>query len=332
MAGWCAGKWIFGLPDHHRANTRVRYHRKDQGKKIAVVDEGRMIRMDINLLSGQDLVNYGKLCDEDCLERVLDAAGGFREGCFGLGISNKDGIGRALLLVEARPGQPHQVVRFLYDRERHPQDGVALLRMAQTCARVYGIKQMECSYIAGAGQEVLQICGWSVPVTQQRIYRLPGQQLDAWCRQAKSFAGTLLLYANIPWESWIQFLHTVPCGLNHALHAYVPSRDYSFGAMVEGELSGCLFCRETVGGIEISDFKAGAGCEQLFYTFLLCLQKQCLRKHKAVGELQFCVYDEDEAGRLEAFLAGLPYQRMLLQKSVWNAPADQVYGIDKDKG
>ena len=40
--------------------------------------------MEVKLLTGADITDYVKLCDNENLKELLDEAGGLRAGCFGL--------------------------------------------------------------------------------------------------------------------------------------------------------------------------------------------------------------------------------------------------------
>ena len=277
--------------------------------------------MDVKLLTGTDLADYAKLCDAESLAEVMDEAGGFRSGCFGLGILNKDGYGRALLLAASDPGQPCRIVSFLYNHERHPQDAEALLRMAGTYAALYGMERMECEYLAGDGQEVFQRCGWSEPVTEQVIYRVPVQQLEVLCANRESFEGTIVPFDRISPDVWLQFLRESDGDIHRDgyRHAVAPDLKISFGAMVNDSLVGYMFCRENGKQLAVDSFYAvdeDLGLLQVFLTGLLIKNRQ---KSGTLREVQICAHDREEEQVLQSLLEQTPHRCDIWLKSQWSA-------------
>ena len=277
--------------------------------------------MDVKLLTGMDMSNYEKLCDAETLAEVMDEAGGFRSGCFGLGILNKDGYGRALLLAASDPGQPCRIVSFLFNHERYPQDAEALLRMAGTYAGLYRMERMECEYLAGDGQEVFQRCGWSEPVTEQVIYRVPVQQLETLCGKTESFEGTVMPIDRISPDVWLQFLRESD-GDSHRdgyRHAVAPDLKISFGAMVNDSLVGYMFCRENGKQLEVDSFYAAEEYPGLLQVFLTGLLIKSRQKNGTLREVQISAHDREEELVLQSLLEQTPHRCDIWLKSQWSA-------------
>ena len=285
---------------------------------MSIYFEGEQNGMDVKLLTGSDLAKFSKLCDEDCLTQVLDAAGGFREGCFGIGILNKDGIGRALLLAVSKTDRSCQLVRFLYHEELYPQDGETLLRMAGTYARLQGIEKIECEYIESEGEEVLQSCGWSEPVTEQIVYRIPADHMKSLCVESEAFEGKILPFLKISPEAWVQFTKDDVNGQNNYHNVYEASLDLSFGAMVDDCLVGYLLCREEERCLDVPAFEAKSEYPQLLGIFLNQLWKKTRDKNQIVHALQLYSYDDVGDQIMNELLGHTPYQRIVWKKCVWS--------------
>lgn len=277
--------------------------------------------MDVKLLTGMDMKKYAKLCDAETLAEVLDEAGGFRTGCFGLGILNKDGYGRALLLAASDPGQPCRIVSFLYNHERYPQDAEALLRMAGTYAGLYGMERIECEYVAGDGQEAFQRCGWSGPVTEQVNYRVPVQQMETLCGKTEPFEGTVVPFDRISLEAWLQFMRESD-GDSHRdryRNVYAPDTKISFGAMLDDRLVGYMLCRENGKQLAVDCFYAAdeyPGLLQVFLTGLIVKNRQ---KNGTLQEVQICAHDRKEEEVLQSLLGQTPHLCEVWMKSEWSA-------------
>lgn len=277
--------------------------------------------MGVKILTGMDMQDYAKLCDEQLLAEVLDEAGGFRTGCFGLGIANKDGYGRALLLVASDPGQPFRIVCFRYNRQMYPQDAEDLLWTAATYAELYGIDRMECEYLEGEGQEVFQRCGWSEPVQERAMYCVEGQQFEKMTEQLEVSDATILPFYTISLEVLRQFEEGADEDRSRGRYRTVdaPCPELSFGCKVDGRLAGYVISSEDGNAVEISAFYAEQQDPKLMGALLRELSVQCERRRPGLREMHVCTYDRMQEQLVGSLLAQTPHQRLAWQKSEWNA-------------
>ena len=230
---------------------------------------------------------------------------------------NKGGRGRALLLAESAPGEPCRIVCFLYNHERNPQDAETLLRTAGAYAALYGVEQMECEYLSGEGQEVFQRCGWSEPVTEQVIYRVPVQHLERVCVDRGAFEGTIVTCNRISPEVWLQFLRERDDDRwnDRRSNIYVSDPKRSFGALADGRLVGCMFGRENGKQLEVDLLYRSQEHSCLLQVFLTRMLGSIQKSGGTIREVQINAYDQEEAKTLQSLLEQVPHRREVWLKS-----------------